>query len=172
MKTLSLFFLACATFFACQHSEANPAPAVTKKYTDLQIDSLTNSHRSVKSIDVVPSGEQTKQLLVDFPGAADIDWEVGNNIYNVEFEIDWVDYEAWYDQNNNLLTYKYEIKPSKLPAVVVNAINQKYPKYRIDDADRFVKGSVSGYIVSVEKGKMEYKASFKDDGTLLSEVVD
>lgn len=151
---------------------AAQTPAIGKKYTDEQINTMIESYRTTPDRDVAAPEVVGRIFAEHFPNAKDIEWEVATEIYKVDFEIRFTDYEAWYDASGNLLMYLFDVRTSSLPAIVKNAVNQKYPKFKIDDVDRFYKGSVAGYKVSVEKDNLEYEAWFREDGTFISELQD
>jgi hypothetical protein len=191
MKTL-VYFLFVAIFFAvCEksngrstdgdvtsaqllsaHTVVSQTPAISRVYTDEQINSMIESYHAAPDRDVIAPEAISRVFAGHFPNARDIDWEVSNNIYKVDFDIWVTDYEAWYDASGNLLMYIFDVRVSSLPAVVKNAVNQKYPKFKIDDAEKFYQGSVAGYKVKVEKGKIEYEAWFREDGTFIRERLD
>jgi Protein of unknown function (DUF2874). len=103
-----------------------------------------------------------------FPNATDIEWKVSNNVYEIDFEINNVDHEAWYDSEANLLMYKYDIANSKLPLSVLSAIANDYPGYVLDEAERVYKGSIIGYYVDLKKNKTEVHAFYDDKGFFIS----
>lgn len=141
-------------------------------YTLQQIDSLITRYYSSRSVDTNPSTAMANLFNNQFPGTKDVKWEVSNSIYNVDFEINRVDYEAWYDKNGTLFLYKFETGVGALPSVVKTAVNQRYPNFRIDDVDKFLAGTFTGYKISVEKGNLEYETYFGEDGTFIKEYLD
>lgn len=175
MNTIMKFLIAASAsivLLACSRAGFSQTPTISKVYTDDQINSMIESYHAAPDKDVVAPEAVGRAFTGHFPNARDVDWEVSNNIYKVDFDIKRTDYEAWYDASGNLLMYIFDVRTSSLPAVVVNAVSQKYPKFKIDDADKFYKGSVVGYKVQVEKGNTEYEAWFREDGTFISERLD
>ncbi len=103
-----------------------------------------------------------------FPNATDIEWKVSNKVYEIDFEINGVDHEAWYDSDANLLMYKYDIANNELPSAVSSAIANDYPGYILDDAEKVFKGNITGYYVDLKKNKKEIHAFYNEDGTFIS----
>ncbi|SHG05290.1 PepSY-like domain-containing protein [Dysgonomonas macrotermitis] len=103
-----------------------------------------------------------------FPNATDVEWKASNNVYEIDFEISNVDYEAWYDSNANLLMYKYDIANGELPSAVSSAIASDYTGYTLDEAEKVYKGEIIGYYVDLKKNKTEVHAFYKEDGTFIS----
>ena len=172
MRTIALFISLTLIFFiSCQSVVAQPNPAISKKYSNTEIEKMISAHKSVHSQDTYPATSLLQQLRNDFPKAKDMDWEVGANIYEAEFEIGWTDYTAYYDEGANLLMYTVELRETELPAIVKNAAMSKYPNYKFDDIKKIVKGTDIFYKVEMEKrNSMDIKATFRPDGAFLKEI--
>ena len=139
-------------------------------YTNEQIDVLITEYFSGKSMNTAAPANLSSIFKTQFPNARDIEWEVSNDKYCVEFEIGDVDYKVLYDAKGNALLYVYDIKISTLPKAVSNAVLQKYPAYRIDDAERVLKGSVKAYLLELEKsGVRDINVVYSETGTFLYE---
>ncbi len=174
MKKITVLLAAIIPFTACAERapQAKVLPAVTTAYTDVQIDSLISAFYLGQDKDVRPSQEAGSRFLNDFPGAAEVEWSVSNNVYEADFDIARLDYEAWYDASGNLLMYKYDVSASKLPAAVKSQAKQKYPGYRIEGAETIRKGTATAYKVSLEKKETDIEAYYSPDGTFLGEQID
>ncbi|MBL3655800.1 PepSY-like domain-containing protein [Fulvivirga sediminis] len=92
----------------------------------------------------------------EFPKAAKVEWEALASIYEVEFEIDAVDYEAQLSSDGILIRYKYEITVNQLPEQVGRAINESYPDKIIDDLDVLVQGGANYYMVDFENSTPDH----------------
>jgi len=106
-----------------------------------------------------------------FPNATDVEWKVSNEVYAIDFEVNNVDNEAWYDSNANLLMYKYDILNSEVSSSVLSAIATDYPGYVLDDAEKIYKGSVVGYYLDLKKNKAEVDAFYNENGTFISQTL-
>ena len=174
MKLISkIIVVALIGLISCQMAVAQlPAPTPSAKYSNEEISRMIKTHKRSRSIDVRPTATLNQHFISDFPKAKDIDWEVGAEIYEVEFEIGWTDYKAYYDKDGNLLMYKYDLAESELPAVVKNAAFDKYPDSRIDDIDKVIRGTETYYVVEMEKEERDIKATFNPEGALINEIFD
>lgn len=174
MKKLILSLsMALTCLISCQSISAQPNPAITKKHSNADIERMIDAYRGTAHRDIYPVTNLQQQLTKDFPKSKDIEWETGADIYEVEFEIGWTDYKAYYDNEANLLMYTVDIRESELPAVVKNAATSKYVNYKFDDIKKIVKGTDTFYKVEMEKrNSADIKATFRPDGTFIKEVYD
>jgi len=174
MKALIILFnLVLAGLISCQSVVAQPAPSISNKYSNTEIEKMVFAYKTAAQRDINPPANMQQQLVKDFPNSRDIDWETGANIYEVEFEIGRTDYKAYYDNNANLLMYTVDLIESELPAIVKNAAMSKYPNYKFDDIKKIVKGTETFYKVEMEKKHAaDIKATFKPDGTFIKEIYD
>lgn len=105
-----------------------------------------------------------------FPKAYDIEWELKNNIYEVEFEQGWgKDFEAWYTADGNLIRLKEELNKSDLPKAVASTLKTKYANYRIDDAKKITENKKTIYKVELENNMEEFTLFFNRNGQLLKQ---
>lgn len=166
---MKIFILILLSLVLCKEGMAQ-SPAISKKYSNTEIDRLVSGYKNSRSRDVIPANNLKSQFSKDFPNARDIDWEKTATIYKVEFEIGRVDYEAYYDNDANLLMYKIDIKEYDMPAVVKNAAMSKYPNYKFEDIEKIVRGSETFYKVEMEKDNTDIKANFDPRGIFIKEV--
>lgn len=109
-----------------------------------------------------------KQFNIDFPKAKDIDWELENDTYIVEFEQGWSkDFEVWYSSNGEKIRIEEEIMKNELPKAIISAIQTNYPSYRIDDIEKITANNTTTYKVDIEKREVEKTLFFNKDGTLI-----
>lgn len=149
-----------------------PRPVISSKYSNQEIEQMIRSHKSSNSVDVRPVESLNRKFETDFPNASDLDWEVGADIYQVDFEIGFTDYEAYYDKSGELLRYTAEYSKNALPALVINGIIAKYPDYNFEDVEKIVSGTDTTYKVELEKGGTDVKVLIKADGTIIKEWFD
>jgi hypothetical protein len=159
-----LLFVAGIGFTACSKT---PTPTISKAYTNEQIAQMINGYKAALSNDVLAPVTLQQKLASDFPKARDIDWENAGNIYKAEFDVNFTDYKAYYDEKGNLIYYSFDMNKSDLPEAVRNAVKAKFPKYRIEDIDKIYQGTERFYLIEVERKEMEIKALFKEDGTFV-----
>ena len=68
--------------------------------------------------------------------------------------------------------YIQEVRGSELPALVKNGAEAKYPNYKFDDIKRIVTGKEIFYQVEMKKEQLEIKATFRENGTFVKEILD
>ncbi|MDR2913795.1 MAG: PepSY-like domain-containing protein, partial [Tannerella sp.] len=147
-------------------------PGINGNLPDDEVDSFIDAYYSGNDEDILPSNvpsaisENFNSVFLD---ARDIDWEVSANIYKADFEINNVDYDAWYKQDGTLLAYKFDITRSSLPQEVKTAISSLYAGYTVDDAEKVVKAGNTGYFIELESRNMEEDAYFGEDGIYISD---
>lgn len=148
-------------------------PSISGSLTADQADALIEAYYNGYDTDIaannVPSAI-TQNFNTLFPGARDIDWETSADVYKVDFEINNVDYDAWYTQDGTLLAYRFDITRSSIPQAVRTGINERFAGYSIDDAEKIVKPGSTGYQVELESSYMEEDAYYGEDGTYISNL--
>lgn len=103
----------------------------------------------------------------------DVEWEKKGDHFKVEFEINRMDHDIWYDAQGNVVKSEIDIKPSDLPSVVVSAVKTKYPDYKIDSVEVREEGGKKTYKVEIEKGWSEERELMIDAlGNILSDKED
>lgn len=133
---------------------------------------MIDENRDSDSHDIAPHESLRLKFAKDFPKARDIDWELGANIYEVEFEIGRIDYKAYYDADANLLMYKHDITSTALPQVIKNTVSSKYPQYRYDDVEKILRGSEVFYKIELERGESDVKLVVDKKGNILNKYFD
>ena len=172
-KSIFIACLACM-ITACQTAVAQPpvVPTITKAYSNAEIDKMVKEHFRSRSMDVNPPALLKEQLKKDFPNASDIEWEEAANIYEADFEIERMDYKAYYDSKANLLMCVIDIHESEVPAVGKNTAIAKYPDSDIDkDAKKVYKGTNIYYVIELEKDRTERKITLAMDGSIIEEKI-
>ena len=112
--------------------------------------------------------------LPAFPKAADVEWEMSDSLYQVEFEIGWnIDHEVWYNDSGKIVKHKEDISRKELSKKVRNSIKTDFRGYTIDDLERIT-----------ENGKVVYKMELNSlihqdwdividaDGKVISKMAD
>ena len=102
-----------------------------------------------------------------FPKAADVEWELKDQLYNVEFEVDRVDYEAWINSTGSIVKHKKDIRENELPKSVSATISKNYKGYKVDDAERIGTGGKFLYKVELKTASKEENVVFDQDGKLV-----
>ncbi|WP_221390244.1 PepSY-like domain-containing protein [Dyadobacter sp. NIV53] len=102
-----------------------------------------------------------------FLKAADVEWKLKNQLYNVEFEIGRVDHEAWISNNGSIVKHKQDIQTNELPGAVSESISRNYKGFRIDDAEKIEAGEKLLYKVELKTASKEEDVVFDHNGKLV-----
>jgi hypothetical protein len=173
MKGLKFLIALAACALSVQATTAqSPAPAISDAYSNEAIAEMIREHRTSHSRDVMPPAKPATKFKADFPKASDVEWEVADSIYEVEFDVRFRDWKAYYDAEGNLLMTVEEIYRSELPAVVKNAAEAKYPKYHFEDIDKIRRGTEVFYKIEMERHDTEVELLIQSNGTITEEKID
>lgn len=109
-----------------------------------------------------------------FPKAADMDWELKGDLYEVEFETGLLgtDHEAWFNKTGKMIKHKEDVSKRDLPKTVTAKLNQDFPGYRIDDVKKITEGQKVTYTLEAKKGLDEWKIAIDIQGKVLSKIAD
>ncbi|MCL2027943.1 MAG: PepSY-like domain-containing protein [Bacteroidales bacterium] len=163
LKTASFTLL--ATLISCTSSAQNPT--ISTKHSDSEIANLIQNYKNSRNRDVRVDGVLSQNFRQHFPNARDVEWETNDEIFEVEFEIQNRDFQAYYDKDGNLLLFIQDIGTRELPSNVRNVASERYPRYRIDDVDRIVKGTQTFFKIEMELRDHDVTIYIANDGTVL-----
>ncbi len=108
-----------------------------------------------------------------YKNAKDVEWEKKGDHFKVEFEINRMDHDVWYDAQGNVLKSKIELSKKELPSIVVSAVRAKYPDYKIDSVEVYEQDGSKSYKLEIEKGwLMERNLMVDSSGKILSDRED
>ncbi|MGC1633255.1 MAG: PepSY-like domain-containing protein [Gelidibacter sp.] len=108
-----------------------------------------------------------------YSNAKDIEWEKKGDHFKVEFEINRMDHDVWYDAQGKVLKSKIKISKKELPSVVASAIKTKYPDYKIDSVEVQEQNDIKSYEIEIEKGwNEERKLVIDSSGKILRDIED
>ncbi|PVX49298.1 putative PepSY-like beta-lactamase-inhibitor [Balneicella halophila] len=107
------------------------------------------------------------QFNNDFPKAKDVDWELKNNVYNVEFEQGWdKDFEAWYSADGKQIKLEEDLTKRELPKAVIATIEKEYPSFKLDDIEKITEAQKVTYKVEIENKSMEKTLFINENGII------
>lgn len=109
-----------------------------------------------------------------FPKAADIDWEIKGNYYEVEFETGFLgdDHKILYSRDGKLVRHEEEISKSNLPKTVQASIKRSFNGYRTDDIKKITESGKVIYNVELKNYSQEWKVVFDAQGRILQKKED
>ncbi len=101
--------------------------------------------------------------------ASDIEWKMDGANYKVEFEINRMDHEIWYQKDGTITKREKDITEKELPSAIVSVIKKEYAGYKIDSIELTEMKGKTTYEVELEKGwDQELKVTFDSEGTVLN----
>lgn len=103
----------------------------------------------------------------DYPDARKVEWEVENDLYEVEFKNQGKEIEITYDELAQILQMEEEIEVSELPQAVQSYIDANYSGASIDEAERSTLGETVEYEVEIDSGGSELELVFDANGQFL-----
>ena len=108
----------------------------------------------------------------EFTNAKDVEWEKDMENYNVEFEIDRMDYDVCYTPSGKEVKRKVELLASQLPGAVQTTIKSKYPNLEADEVEMIRTGNEVMYKIELESFTKEIEITVDKNGKVLSERKD
>ena len=105
-----------------------------------------------------------------FSNATGVEWEKKADLYEAEFEIQKVDYEAILSSDGTILKYKYDISYEALPEAVQASITADYDKTNIDEIELIQISETSYYQVEFDAEPNDNKIIFEESGQVTTEI--
>ena len=141
----------------------------------ISILSLSFNHISAQNIhqNEVPS-VILNNFQKSFPKAADTDWEIKGNLYEVEFETGFLgdDHKVLYSRDGKLVRHEEEISKSNLPKTVLTSIKKSFNGYRTDDIKKITEAGKVIYNIELKNISQEWKVVFDAQGKILQKRED
>ena len=92
-----------------------------------------------------------------------------NGLLEVEIRHDSRIKDVYFDSDDNWVYTSWDVSVLALPAAVMNAVEQAYPGYRIDDADYVERPEIVFYELELEKGGVAQLVYLAPDGTVITQ---
>lgn len=105
----------------------------------------------------------------EYAKATNVDWEKDMENYKVEFNMDRVDTEVWYNASGTVIKKEQDIAEVKLPQGVRDVIKANYADYRVDDIEKVWQDNATSYDVELEKGNEDKHLTFDATGKVTAE---
>lgn len=86
-----------------------------------------------------------------YPEAKEVTWEMENDHYEVEFDLNEEDHSVLYDSTGKVLGREVEIKASELPVITIDYLQKNYPGKKIMEAAK----------ITSADGTVTYEAKIK-----------
>lgn len=105
-----------------------------------------------------------------FSNATGVEWEKKADLYEAEFEIEKVDYEAILSSDGTIVKYKYDVSYEALPEAVQASITADYDKANIDEIELIQISETSYYQVEFDAEPNDNKIIFEESGQVTTEI--
>jgi len=105
-----------------------------------------------------------------FSNATGVEWEKKADLYEAEFEIEKVDYEAILSSDGTIVKYKYDVSYDALPEAVQASITADYDKTNIDEIELIKISETSYYQVEFDAEPNDNKIIFEESGQVTTEI--
>ncbi len=105
-----------------------------------------------------------------FPNASDVDWELENGNYHIDFVLNDKDNEAVLDYRGKLLKYKQDLYVSEIPKNVLETIKSKVQFFDIKDADLIKENGETVYKINFEIDDRDNDFWIGENGKLLKYI--
>lgn len=100
----------------------------------------------------------------EYPDAKDVDWEMKGKDYEVDFEIENVDYALLINSSGEIIMQKEDIFPEDLPEAVTAAINRDFADLELDNVDKVEKDGKVYYQVEFDRTFRDKEVVFSANG--------
>lgn len=105
-----------------------------------------------------------------FSNATGVEWEKKADLYEAEFEIEKVDYEAILSSDGTIVKYKYDVSYEALPEAVQASITADYDKTNIDEIELIQISETSYYQVEFDAEPNDNKIIFEESGQVTTQI--
>ena len=103
---------------------------------------------------------------LQFPEAKELEWQLKNNLYEVEFEVSKIEYKALFNQKGKLIKYKYDENFKSLPKNLQKILLENFDLKDIDDIETIREGKEIYYQFEIEQTFTEIEKIFDKNGKL------
>jgi hypothetical protein len=103
-----------------------------------------------------------------FPGASDVEWELDDDLWAVEFEWKEKEYEASFLLDGAWYETEFEIEQSSLPVMALKIISNDFAEWEIEEVEFVERADFRGYEVELEMDEKEIALYFNEGGELTS----
>lgn len=91
----------------------------------------------------------------EYPEAKEVDWEMKGEDYEVDFEVNNVDFALLIDGSGNIIMSKEEITKEDLPTAVTSGISKNFADLELDEVQKVEKDGKTYY-------QVEFDDTFRD----------
>lgn len=115
----------------------------------------------------VPS-DITDAFVKEYGNASDVEWEKKMENYKVDFDVNRMEHEVWYNASGTVVRKEQDITEAELSQAVREALKSAYAGYRLDDVERVWENNTTSYKLELEKGEDKH-VTFDIEGKVAAE---
>jgi uncharacterized membrane protein YkoI len=104
---------------------------------------------------------------LEYANADDVDWELREGNYRVEFELNKKDHRVLLDNKGNILKHRQELWESEIPLALIETVRSKCKYFDLDNAVVNEEGGKAVYYISFEVNNRDCKFWMDERGRLL-----
>lgn len=106
----------------------------------------------------------------EYAKATDVEWKKDMENYKVEFDLNRMENEVWYNASGTVVKKEQDIAEAELPQAVRDAVKSGYADYRLDDIEKVWQNNATSYQLELEKGNEDKHVTFDANGKVIEEV--
>lgn len=103
-------------------------------------------------------------IAKEFTNPLDVEWVKKKKNYEVDFDMEEVDYSARFTPDGQLLLYKLDIRVTELPKAITGKVAEEFPDRTLDDAEKVINGTSTYYQVELDGQPRNQRAIYTSDG--------
>ncbi len=106
----------------------------------------------------------------EYAKATDVEWKKDMENYKVEFDLNKMENEVWYNASGTVVKKEQDIAEAELPQAVRDAVKSSFADYTLDDIEKVWHNNATIYEVELEKGNEDKHLTFDANGKVIAEV--
>lgn len=172
MRSRSSFFFAN---WALEKKYAQESFAIKNNLYVMQSDGtlykLTDFERGTERLQTENNGSPmiVEVFRKQFPKATNVEWEMENKTFEVDFKMDFSEQEIIFAPNGKIMMKKQEILISELPNEIKLQLDRDFKNEIIDDIQKITKGKNIYYQIELENPE-ENQMVFNENGNLVKSI--
>jgi uncharacterized membrane protein YkoI len=114
--------------------------------------------------DAKPPKEVQDAFSEKYSSVQKVDWDQEEGEWEAEFKWEGTEMTVCFDNAGKWLETETEVKKKDVPSAIMEAINQKYEGWKIEEIEMIEKPDFKGYELALEKGETETEILISEAG--------
>jgi len=106
----------------------------------------------------------------EYANATDVEWEKDMENYKVEFDVNRIENEVWYNASGTVVKKEQDIAEAELPQAVRDAVKSGYANHTLDDVEKVWQNNATNYELELENGNEDKQVTFDANGKVIAET--